>query len=185
MKVLVLIKHKASACNKTLCEYLERNIKTIKKFVDLKVILIYDKDVSRIPKNMRTPILIPETGRPVTGIQKIKEYFKKSAAKKTAAHVPIQSNALEDFWHQEITSTGQESDGKDTKQKSAEVSQRAMERAVALKATQDRHQGKHQGGDVPSRTAAVESPGQVKSIADMEDDPMMKMYWQNLEESGG
>jgi len=75
MDARVLIKYSTSKCNETLLTWLHSNINTIKKSINLKVIVVYEKHYSKLGNKItKLPALILN-GTLVTGNSEIKKYI--------------------------------------------------------------------------------------------------------------
>lgn len=185
----VLIKHSPSKCNKELLDFLHRNIKSIKKKINIKVIIVYDDLISKLPKNIkRLPVMILH-GVAVTGNADIRQrIIAMLGTTQVKSKQPIRdmgASDLEDFWNGEMHNGTDNEHPDDTlmetvKNKALDVSMKRQETTPKLK--------KRSNPIISSSRNDNIQLEQIKGnkISDLVDnDPMMQKFWANQESTPG
>lgn len=159
----ILVKHSASKCNEELMNFLHDNIKKINSKYNLKVIIVYNEMLPKL-KNKITALPVMIKGETlITGNAAIKKEIM------TASSISDSSDSLQDFWNSEIHSAGDNVDEEDDLMDKAKT--KALERAMDQK---------NQPTTVKPR---ISNNIKQKEINIVDDDPFMKKYWENQEES--
>jgi hypothetical protein len=183
----IIIKHSTSACNKELLSFLLINIAGIKKRHALKVLIVYDNEISTVKgKLSRLPALITSNGKVFTGNSDIRGYLSttNTSTKKTEKQQQGSGgDELENFWHSEMHSKD-DGGGEDEENDLMEADkQRALQHTIDL---QEKNNKTAKKKKAPPPSVHVESTpqhaGNVK-ISDMTNDPMMAKFWENQEET--
>jgi hypothetical protein len=184
MEARVLIKYRTSKCNKSLLAFLQNNAAAIKKRVNLRVVIVYDELYPKLKgKVSKLPALILN-GALITGNNAIQGrlggLIKDATTGKAPAPAPI-GDDLESFWNDEMNSGVDEEYADD---KADKVRSRAMDAAMETR---------KQSTKKTKRIApAVSNPGdaarmdniQPDKISEMiDDDPIMRKFWENQETS--
>lgn len=180
----ILVKHSASKCNKELLDFLHKNIKTIKKAYGIKVIVVYDDLVSKLPKKIkRLPVLILK-GTLLTGNEAIFQRFKETFTNKPKPPTITVSEDLQDFWHKEMHNGGDNENPDDVIMES--VKNKALETTMRRQEARPKQRRRHNsvksngGGNIKLDNL------QSSKISDLVgDDPIMKKFWDNQESTPG
>lgn len=185
----VLIKHSPSKCNKELLDFLHRNIKTIKKKYELKIIVIYDDLISKLPKTIkRLPVMIT-SGVATTGNVAIRQKLIAALGTtqvKTASHIKdMGATDLQDFWNNEMHN-GTDNDRPDDGVMEA-VKDRAMKASVERQESRPKQKKRVKSAIANNREENIQLEQiQGNKISDFVDnDPMMQKFWDNQESTPG
>lgn len=171
----VLVKHSASACNKKLLGFISDNLDSIKKRMDLKVLIVYDKDIAKLGGVIKKLPAMVIGGTVVTGNKSIIRKLTSSGKKKSDGKES--SNSLEEFWNAEMMS------GVDNPRNNGpmddvlnKASSRSMEHNEAV--TRVRKRSPTLTGDnVKAPAFGADNP------SEMTNDPIMAKFWENQEET--
>ena len=191
MDARVLIKHSTSKCNEKLLTWLHSNINTIKKSINLKVIVVYEKHYSKLGNKItKLPALILN-GTLVTGNSEIKKYITNAinaGGKKTGKSniEPVVCDDLAEYWNKEMHS-GLDDD--DACNEADDLMDAVKRRALDATMTHKENTAKK-----PARRETVVSSARQDNIlldnikpdkiSDMVgNDPMMQKFWENQEET--
>ena len=193
MKARILIQHAPSKGNKDLLKFLMTNIDVIKKYVDIKVVIVYDKLIPKLEgKTKKLPIMVSPSFPTATGNNEIKKMLKQIvegpakhvAVARTGGGAPKERSPEMDVksYMDEImyAKDDEETDDMDA------VKQKTMERTMNRnKMISEKAKPKPKNTtvvDTPRDNIKLDSIGKEK-VSDFTNDPMMKMFFDNMEES--
>jgi regulator of replication initiation timing len=189
----IIIKHSASACNKELLSFLLNNIAGIKKRHTLKVLIVYDNEISTVKgKLSRLPALITSNGKVFTGNSDIRGYLSttNTSTKKTEKQQQQQQqqqgsgdNELENFWHSEMHSKDEGGGEDDESDLMEAVKQRALQHTIDLQEKNNKSAKKKRAPPPSAHVESTPKHADNVKISDMTTDPMMAKFWENQEET--
>jgi hypothetical protein len=175
----LLLKYSVSACNKELLEYLHKNASTIKRHLRLTTVIIYDDMISKLESSGITslPLLIM-AGQQITGVNSIKSRLSSLASKSTPL---TDSNELSDFWYKEmIIDKGDNERGDEDVMDS--IKKKAVDQTMNHTTNIQQSQRKRAAPSAGREDNLLVTGGE--KISDMvDDDDMMKKFWDNMEET--
>jgi hypothetical protein len=166
----ILMKHSASTCNKELLSYLHENINRINRNYNLKVVIVYNEMLPKLKNRISSlPALL--IGDTVTiGNSNIKNRLETSRRQPA-----MENDSLDDFWNAEIRAEGDNVDEEDG------VMEKAKTRALEMAMSQ-----KKQPTKAPTKKTSLPlSSKKIREAKIVDDDPFMRKYWENQEESPG
>jgi vacuolar-type H+-ATPase subunit F/Vma7 len=185
----ILIDYKSSKGNKDLLEFLHNNINSIKKKINIKVIIVYNDLIPKLPKNVkRLPVMIT-TGLSTVGVKNIKQKIINSIGTtdvKSKDHVKDMGvSDLQDFWDSEMHN-GKDNDNNDDNVMES-VKNKAMEVSIQRQESTPKQKKKLEPIVSNNREENIQLEQiQSEKISDMvDDDPMMKKFWDNQEATPG
>jgi hypothetical protein len=185
----VLIKYSTSKCNKDLLDYLIRNISSIKKRYNIRVLKVYKNNFDIIKGKIdRLPALIID-GRVYTGNSNIKKQLSATSRrqKTTTQYDPLDlSNYMASEMSMERKMQDDCDEGDETMKNVEKI---AAERTLQRKEHFERRKNKKRSVSIQEPIQQSSRGNNIKtgeiSIADMEDDPFMKKMWANQERTPG
>lgn len=187
MEARILIKNSTSKCNKELLQFLHQNIGSIKKKFSLKVVVVYDELIPKLGNKIdKLPVLILN-GKLITGISMIKQNLMTNPAVKEKKEPKGVCDDLENYWNAEMHSGVDESGDGGDEDLMESVKQRALDQSMEhrenIKAKEKRRD--NIVSSAKQDNIKVEKINSDR-ISDMvNDDPMMKKFWDNQECSPG
>lgn len=165
----IFVKHSNSKCNKELLSYLLQHKQRLKKEYNIKVIIIYEYMIPKLDKKItKLPVFI-NNGNIITGNEAIINYIKPKQNKQI-------SDDIHSFWNNEIISGGDDELEDVSEEIKNKTLDRMMERKESIPVVRKKKET-IENTDVPLNTDM--------SISDMDTDPIMRKYWENLESSPG
>lgn len=179
----VLVKYSMSKCNKDLLEFLIRNVDVIRKRCSLQVLVVYDENITMLKgKVSKLPALIMG-GRVITGNSAIRKMLLPPVGPaQAAAQKDTGSSDLQEYWSQEMHANDDNEDDEDGVME--KVKHAALGRSI-------QHQEQH-AKKKPKKREPVTTDNNIAmadiqgaSVADLETDPYMAMFWANQETTPG
>jgi hypothetical protein len=186
----ILIKHNPSKCNKELLDFLHRNLKTIKKRFNLKIIIIYDDLIPKLPKTIkRLPVLIT-SGSATTGNnairQKLIAVLGTTKVESTEQVKDMGISDLQDYWNSEMhNGTDNDSPGDDAMDN---VKNKALEASIKHQESVSKQKKRVTAPLVTNNREENIQLEHIQSdkISDLVDnDPVMQKFWDNQETTPG
>ena len=164
----ILMKHNPSVCNKDLLSYLHENINQINRNYNLKIVIVYNEMLPKLKNRISSlPALL--IGNSVT----IGNTNIINRLESTRKQPYVENNSLDDFWNTEIRTEGDNVDEEDG------VMEKAKNRALEMAMSQ-----KKQPTKTPIKKSQVQfSSKKIQESKIVDDDPFMRKYWENQEES--
>lgn len=185
MDARILIKNSTSKCNKELLQFLHQNISSIKKKNSLKVVVVYDELIPKLNNKVdKLPVLILD-GKLITGISMIKQNLMSSQNVNKETKAPKAQGVcddLEDYWNAEMHS-GVDDSGDKSEDLMESVKQRALDQSMEHRENKNKKE-KRRDTSVSSTKQDNIKMEKINGdrISDMvNDDPMMKKFWDNQE----
>lgn len=185
----ILIKHNPSKCNKELLDFLHNNIKSIKRKFNIKVIIIYDDLISKLPASIkRLPVMILP-GLAITGNSAIRQKLVTAlGTTQIKTNAPVKDMGicdLQDYWNTEMHSKADNDHPDDT------IMEHAKNKAVEISTKRQESTARKKKRIVPEISNNREDNIQLEQIqgekiSDLVDsDPMMQKFWDNQETTPG
>lgn len=187
MKARILVQQTASKCNKELLKFMYSNIKVLKKYMDVKIVIVYKKMIPKLPKSItKLPVLVVP-GRPVvSGNKAIKTALKEIVEGKPRVEgVRAKPKQVKDDLDLDsyLNSVMYAKDDEQTEDEMDAVKTMAMNRSAIHRSNlKKRRPRKKSSVDTPSDNIKLDSINSSK-ISDFAKDPVMKKYFESREES--
>ena len=165
------MKHSTSVCNRELLNYLHENVNILNRSYNLKVIIVYNEMLPKLKGRISSlPALL--IGNTVTiGNTNIKNKLENTR------QIQNENDSLDDFWNAEIRTEGDNVDEEDGVMEKAKT--RALEMAMSQKKQPTKISTAQQS---KTHTRTTKKITEAKIV---DDDPFMRKYWENQEESPG
>ena len=190
MDARILLKYSTSACNKDLLQFLQQNVKLIKKQFDLKVLVVYDELIPKLGKNIKKLPLLIINGKAITGNTAIRQKLLAGSDADITSTPAVKKKAsacdLEDYWNEEMHS-GKDNEMDESEDLMEAVKQRALDQSMVHQESINKKEKRRD----PIVSSARQDNIQLDNvsgdkISDMvNDDPMMKKFWDNQEATPG
>lgn len=191
----ILLKNSASACNKDLLGFLHSNIDILKKYVDIKTIIVYKDLYPKLGGHIKSMPAMIINGSLVTGNDAIKERLttlvqaSKDTGSKPAPPKHNPGTDLESFLNGEMFSGEQEGDAERESDPMKDVMNRAMQRTAQHREFTKKNKPQRKETIVSSsredniKLSQVE-PESLKDMVSGETD-LIQAYFANQEQSPG
>jgi hypothetical protein len=189
MDTRILLKYNPSKCNNELIRFLNQNIEKIKKKLSLKIIIVYDDLIPLLVNNIKKLPLLINKDVSITGNTAIMHQLLKSIEdSNTNYKLPKDKEDydLEKYWNKEMHS------GVDDEVDEADDLMNSVKRQAFDQSIQHRDriktEPKKKSPITPNTRQDNIKLENINSdkISDMlDDDPMMKRFWENRESTPG